>query len=477
LIALLYFTAGGAWAGRIYVFAALALCGVGAMLVLRDTPWWARFAGATLAMLNPFVYDRLVEGQWGVVVATGGTFVFIAAWCRMRRRPGIWSALGLAGSALLVVAFSANFAGILLVLVAALAVASSDWRAPGFRRWMLVSLGCCAALFSSGVAAFFLGTGYGSYHNVSSFTAADFVNFQSTPAPHLGLIPALVGLYGEWSERIGRYVVADASFPWWVASAAVLASFAVVAAWLRPALSWLLVLGAFAVAVSASTAFPAGQSIAVTLANHVPLVDAYREPQKWLVLWLVALVVLASTGVQVLAGTLGGAGRMRSEAVGPVLAALVIAAAIAPAGWVELRHTADVVSPVQYPASWDATAAYLRRHVAPGAAVAVLPWHLYETLPFTGRETIDPAADFFPGRLLTSADPELPGKPPVDPIGSAAERGSGCALASALHDAGADRALVITAAPAGAASLDALIRCGFATVFDADGEVEVLARS
>src|SRR5207302_10127852 len=60
---------GGATSGRIYVALALFLCGFSAMVLLRDQPWWAQGVGGLLAMLNPFVYDRLVEGQWSVLVA------------------------------------------------------------------------------------------------------------------------------------------------------------------------------------------------------------------------------------------------------------------------------------------------------------------------------------------------------------------------------------------------------------------------
>ena len=41
-----------------------------------------------LAVLNPWVYDRFVEGQWGVLNAASGLFLWIAAWEGLKERPG-----------------------------------------------------------------------------------------------------------------------------------------------------------------------------------------------------------------------------------------------------------------------------------------------------------------------------------------------------------------------------------------------------
>ena len=66
-----------------------------------------------------------------------GTFVAAAIW--------------LALSVLLTLAFSADFAGILLLLVAGLAVYAADWRNPAFRRWTLAAGAGAVALCGYGV--------------------------------------------------------------------------------------------------------------------------------------------------------------------------------------------------------------------------------------------------------------------------------------------------------------------------------------
>jgi hypothetical protein len=466
-------TIGGALTGRIVVSAALFMCGFSAMILLRDQPWWAQAPAGLLAMLNPFVYDRLVEGQWGVVIATAGLLLLVAAWLSMRRSPRPAAAVWLALSVLLTLAFSADFAGILLLLVVGLAFYAADWRNPVFRRWTLAAGAGAAGLSAYGVLAFFLSTSPASYQQVTHFGPADFSTFRSTPAPGFGVFPALAGLYGEWSERLGRYLVADMQYPWWVGSTTVLVALAMVGALLDLGLGWLIALGVIGLIASASTATGPGLNLVITAAQHIPILGVYREPQKWDVLWLLALVVLVP------AGAVRGAGWLRKRipqlgaAATALVAAGVAAAVLAPAGWTALTATSTVVSPVQYPASWYAAAAYMKANVPTAEAVAVLPWHLYETLPFIGRTTADPAPVFFPGNLVRSLDPELPGQRPQDPISAASQNGYDCSLADALRGAGIGRALVLEDAPDGAAAAATLGECGFREVFERDHQVAV----
>jgi len=466
---------GGALTGRIYAFLGLAICGFGAMVLVRDKRWWIQCAVGVLAMLNPFVYDRLVEGQWSVLVATGGLFLFVAAWLALQRRPTVRTAAATAGAGLLTVVFSANFVGILLVTAIGLSIAATRWREPVQRRLTLAALISIAVLSTYGVIPFFInhsGTTYATYKTVTTFSAADFAAFRATPDPHFGVFAALAGVYGEWSERIGRFVVADFEFPWAILATIVLVGLAIAGALLTASRAWFVLLGAAGIVVSGSTAVTWGRQAVLTLAQHIPIVAAYREPQKWDVLWLVALVVLGAEGIERL-GSLA-ARRLGRREVGPPLAALMVAASIAPAGFVELRDTASVVTPVSYPASWDRGAAYLQSHVPADSPVVVLPWHLYETLPFVGRPTENPADVFFPGRLVISNDPELPGTLPADPIGSGAVQPEGCALAQAVRASGIRWALVIPGAPAGALNEAALERCGFRAAFGSGTELVVL---
>ena len=58
------------------------------------------------------------------------------------------------------------------------------------------------------VISFFVDDERGGYATVQQFTRADFVFFRSVTSDDYGLIPNLIGLYGYWAERLGRFPLA-----------------------------------------------------------------------------------------------------------------------------------------------------------------------------------------------------------------------------------------------------------------------------
>jgi len=217
---------------------------------------------------------------------------------------------------------------------------------------------------------------------------------------------------------------------------------------------------------------PGRARLAGRLADVIPLLAVFREPQKWAALWLVALVVLVPAAMSHAIGI--GARRVHA----PVVALCAVAAILLPAGVSELRNTSKIVTPVRYPVSWTAAADYLHRHVPRGDVVVVLPWHQFEVFDFIGRPTLDPSGVFFPGHLFASTDAELPGEHASSDLQRFAKAARGqstqpCALASALRDRSIHWALVLDLP--GARSIAArLTACGWTPSFSARDGLTVL---
>ncbi|HZS13196.1 MAG TPA: hypothetical protein VFC09_01230 [Candidatus Dormibacteraeota bacterium] len=460
---------GGAATGRAVVALALVLAGVGPMVLLRALPWWAQCAGGLLGMLNPWTYDRVVEGQWAVVCAAALLFLWLAAWEALRARPGLRPALAAGLCAVVAVSFSPNFLGILAVLAIGAVIAARAWRSPPLLRWTAVGAGVAALLLIPGIAGFAAGSGAGTYQQLQGAGVADFTAYRSVPDPRFGLVPSLLGLYGEWAEGTGRFAVASDGTGWWPLAAAVLVGLALLGAWRSPQRRWLLAVGLLGVLLSASTATSWGLSAAGALAEHVPLLAAYREPQKWLALWLVALVVLDAEAL--------AAARGREA---PALGIAMLAAILLPAGVTQLRELPQETAPAAYPADWEAAAAALDQAGADGQAVLVLPWHLYEPLPFTGRLAANPAPVVFPGELVASQDPELPGAAPmpspqgVGGLSLTVTDPAPCALATAVRATGV-RFVVVENVAGGAGDRARLAGCGFHVLAGGAGETTVLS--
>lgn len=468
-------TAGGEATGKLCMALSLFLCGIGAMLAARRLPWWARCTAGLLAVLNPWVFDRIAEGQWGVVAAAGCLFLWLAAWDALRRRPGPVHAAALILITLLTAAFSPNFIGIVAVLALFAAVSSRPWRSRLLLRWTATSLACSAALLLYGAIPFFVHSGPGTYTSVTNFGRADFAAFRAVPDGRYGVLPALAGLYGEWAERTGRIPVASSGNPWWPAATAVLVALALYGAWRVRDRAWLLGAGLVGLGLSAITATDWGLDAAVRLSQHLPLVAAYRDAQKWDALWLVALTLLGAEAAASLARS------RKHEWRGPAAAAAMALATLLPAGLHQVQRLPELTKPATYPSDWYQAAAYLEHTVPPQAPVAILPWHLYEPLDFaSGRLVANPAGVFFPGNLILPDDPELPGQPgPAPSPGNIGAESLGpaeshrCALAEGLRSIGAHW-VVLEQTVGTQQVLDRLEPCGFVVVEGGDGVTSVL---
>ena len=468
---------GGEVAGRLYAAGALFLAGFAPMVLLRRAPWYARCAGALVGALNPWVYDRMVEGQWGIVVAAAGLFLWVAAWEALQASPGGRRALVLALAGAGVAAFAPHMLGPVAVLAIAGGLWTRIWRDRARLVWTGASFAMLGLLLSYGVVSFLLSDEAGGYGTVKQFTRADFTFFRSVSSDDYGLLANLAGLYGYWGERVGRFALANEDAPWWPLTSAVIVAAALAGAWLQRRRAWLLAGGLVGLAVSAGTALPGGLDAAVWLADRIPLAGAYREPQKWSALWLLALVTLSAGAVQSIAER---ARRSRTGAA-PALAYVLILCALLPAGLMQIRSVPSIVDPVPYPAYWYRTQAYLMDAVPDDEPVVVLPWHLYQPLVASeGRLVANPAHVFFPGELVVPQNLEIPGRftdvaSRYDRIGAVIERRghASCAVARAIRAEGLRWVLVLDGMEAREAT-GALRRCGFSLVQGRPGQTAVL---
>ena len=255
------------------------------------------------------------------------------------------------------------------------------WRDRDRLRWTVLSQAMLALLLAYGVFLFFVGGHSGSYENVRQFTRADFEFFRSVANDDYGLLVNLVGLYGYWGERIGRFPLATGGAEWWPLTTAVIVGAAILGAWLKRDRAWLLLCGLIGLLLSASTALPGGVDAAVWLVVAPPA--RLRVPRA------------AEVERAVAPGPRHPRGRSRRRSRGlaaphsrrrppgtlaMVLACALAIAALVPAGTSQIRSLPTIVKPLRYPDYWYKTAAFLERTVPGDERVAVLPWHLYQPL-------------------------------------------------------------------------------------------------
>lgn len=327
-------------------------------------------AAATTYGWSAYLHERLLLGQWALLVGWAVLPWAVRAALAWRDGAGGWPAVAalavaaLAGAnALLLVALAVVICGRPLRAVAATAVLSLPWAIPGL-------LGHQVAGDPRGVAA-----------------------FASNSDMPLGVLVSLLTGGGVWASNAvpsGRSVGA------WIALALVVVAGLGVPR-LRARLGdRLLVAAAVGLALALLGAIPltaAGLRWAVV---HVPAAGLLRDGQKWvapLLLLTSAAIACASERLLVFVQQTGARRIVAVLLVAAPLAALP-GAAWGEGGQLKVSH---------YPGDWERVTR--RTH----GAVVVLPWALYRAFPWDHNLTVlDPATKLLQRPVVNDALP-LPG--------------------------------------------------------------------
>jgi hypothetical protein len=330
----------------------IVLAGTGAWALLRawqpGAGWLAGAVATTLAVWNPFVAERLVIGQWTVLLGYAVLPWLLRAVTRVRGGTG--SALAVAGWVLLAAAGGAHA----WVMVAPVAIVLLLFPAP---RWRPLAVAASAAV--GGCAAWALPALLGSVRgDVGGFRA-----FAARADSPTGLAPSLLGGGGLWNPAAvppEREVTVLA-----VAAAAIL----VAGVWTASARGGSTARVAVALAVVgvglAAMSGIEGLAGAWDLLAQVPGGSLLRDSQKLVGPW----VVVGAAGLGALADLVGRRpGWGQAAAVGLLVVTPLLTPSLA---W----GAGGRLDAVTVPADLRAAAARLS---ADGAGeVGLLPWRQY----------------------------------------------------------------------------------------------------
>ncbi|HET9889757.1 MAG TPA: hypothetical protein VFQ42_04580 [Mycobacterium sp.] len=350
-----------------------------------------QFVATTVAIWNPYVAERLLQGHWSLLVGYGCLPWVAAAMLTLRtvRACGA-SRFDFFGLAFWIALAGLTPTGLLLAATVALVcvVAPGTGRP---RRW------CAAAALGAAVLAalpWLTASVLGS--SLTAHTAANRLGvaaFAPRAEPGLGTLASLASLGGIWN---GDAVPGSRTTLVAVFSAVVLLG--VVATGLptvvrRPVAMPLLVLAAVSVLLPAALATGPGLQLLSAVVDSVPGFGVLRDGQKW--------VALAVPGY-----ALAGAGAvvtvrrwLRLSGAAPALVCcLVLLLALPDLGW----GVFGKVAPVRYPPGWAAVAAAIDAH--PGA-VAVLPAGTMRLFSWSGpTPVLDPLPRWVRADVLTTGD-------------------------------------------------------------------------
>ncbi len=358
---------------------ALACAGIGAGVMvarlLNTASAAPRVVAATVAIWNPYVAERLLQGHWSLVVGYAvlpWTVVAAESLRRAvtaRRAAAVVLCLGIAGL---------TPTGLLLnALVAAVVV-----LAPGAPRRLATGVVLAATLLLSApwsVAALTSGAGAES-------DPAGVAAFAARAEPGLATLGSLAGLGGIWNAD----AVPSSRTTWWalVGTALLLAVAAAGVPALRrrrgPTIIALIGLGLLAVLLTALAATPLGLDVGRWAADAVPGAGLLRDGQKWVALWMPGLALAAAAG--------------STTAMRAGVASLLVVAALPDLAW----GAGGALRPVHYPDDWAQVTAAIG---ASEQDVAVLPSGTFRVFPFSGEvPVLDPAPRWLAADVLQTGD-------------------------------------------------------------------------
>ncbi|ANW66801.1 hypothetical protein BCA37_27375 [Mycobacterium sp. djl-10] len=347
-----------------------------------------QLVAATVAVWNPYVAERLLQGHWSLLLGYGALPWVAVTVLRLRAaEPGY-----------LKLAFWLATAGLTPTgLLLAAAVAAGCVAAPGSRRRLplaaaVTGLSVLAALpwlVAAAVAS-----------SLSTYQAAGVPGVEAFAAraePGLGTLGSLAGLGGIWNAEA---VPGSRSTLFALLATAVLLVIVAlgvpVAARVRAAVP-LLILAAVAVVVPAVMATPPGLAVTRAVVETLPGLGVLRDAQKWVALAMPGYALAAAGAVQTLA-------RLRVKpavaAVACCTAVIVVLPDLAWGVW-------GKVTPVRYPAGWAALAEQINADPRP---VAVLPADSMRVFEWSGpAPVLDPLPRWVRADVLTTGDLSISG--------------------------------------------------------------------
>lgn len=327
----------------------------------------------TMLLWNPFVVERLLQGQWSLVIAV---LLLPAVVLATQMGSALWRTSAIAAAGL-------TPTGALLAGITGIVAARNNRD----RAWIAATT---VAVSSPWLVASLLNPSA-----AGSSDAAGAAAFAARAEAHVGTLGSLLGLGGIWNKQavpLTREVGFSAIM---VLALLVLMGLGFRRVW-HSQERWrgLIITGATAIVLVALAATTPGILMMGWALEHIPGAGLLRDAQKWIALAVPAYVILAASGAEYLARRARGATANIGQWLATGVSALIIIAAVP-------TLPADV-APLRPIPSWEGWSAVSGVVALDDDRVAVLPAGSYRTI--NGRPVLDPATKILPAPVVSSGE-------------------------------------------------------------------------
>lgn len=405
---------------KIVLIAIITLSGTGAY---RLTAWLAPrkstlnwqllpFMAGLLYVCNPFVYSRLMAGQFMVLMGYALLPFFVWMWLRYLADVRFKQAIAASLLAVAIGIVSLHTLG-MVVMIAVVTGLCRLWRQRRNKAWLRKALqtGAVFASVSLVLSSYWLIpflTGHSHPADlVSSFNDSDRSVF-ATAGSGWGKVWSVITLQGFWADGKNLYVTASERFGWWnlvAVQVLALVGIGMAALWRHNKMIArnFIALGLASIIFACGTTSTVFAPLNSWLIDIIPPLAGYREPQKFVAVLALIYAICASFG---LASIWQYAKEHKHPITNSDIAIAMVAFSVlfSPLQFWGLHGQ---LRAAEYPKDWYAANEKLNK--LPAGDVLFLPWHQYMRFSFAGRIVANPANAFFDARAITSNNPELKG--------------------------------------------------------------------
>lgn len=373
-----------------------------------STVYGAYFAGI-LYIINPFTYVRFMDGQFAVLLGYALMPFFVTAWCRLLfSRKHRWRTAVTAGVyASSIAILSIHAIGYLLVIVATSIVIMAIQQPKATLR-LLRYIGLVAGIFLLLNSFWIVPTLAGTTQRetlIQQFDRRHLLSFRTDGTNDWAVIGNVLALYGYWGDREGRYALPRALVPLWpvlLVTMLILAGYGFYKMRTNPAMQTLLASALAGMVLAVGIIAVPFSYMNEWLLSVLPLLSAFREPQKFVSLIALFYAVAGGLGVTYLRSSKLVHKVPAHHHIWITGAMLVIPFLYTPTF---LWGFAGQLHSTHYPHDWS-TAKQQYTANATGK-ILFLPWHQYMYMDFAGRVIANPAKAYFGPAIISGNNVEI----------------------------------------------------------------------
>ena len=394
----------------------LSLPLIGGTFLLRSLGMenrWLRFTLSLFALFNPFVYDRLLFGQIGVVMAFGCLLLvcsYLLQYVKNKNGKeivfaGWWSGLS--------VMFSPHFIfflGLIYLMFIVWTIGQrTEFDLVKLFKLLTLSVVVVLAINANWIYPYAFSQSQLNQAIEKGISRQDYYAFQTSGKNGWDAYKNVVMMSGFWGKDQNRYQDLTRLKDNWGKSFLILLPVIIYGVYLglknkgtRSLSLGLILLYGLAVVLAVGIKAPATGGISWWLYDHLPLYKGLREPQKWVALVVLIYLIFLSIGADALFKTKWLAGKK-------MIAGLFLGGVIIMQAPLLLWGLGGQVKPVDYPADWYAADKLIMQKDARQKNILFLPWHMYMGFKWIGRNVAVPASAFFQCPVISGTNMEWGG--------------------------------------------------------------------